>query len=133
MNNDNSLNGLKSILSAYDVLDEQLKQLEKKKSELREEVANEMHKLRLNKVVIDGNLDTSWHCEYSIRTTRNTDYQRLMEIVGPENYHEIVSSTDSTSLYIRKKKKKKKLDLTEKAPNAVDKNNGLLPPVGSIA
>ena len=122
------------LIVSYDVIKEQIEQLEKKKEELRDKIATEMHKQGLNEVSIrNSNNDNVWKCEYQSRTSRTTNYNKLMEFVGPEKYHEVVTTKESTSLYIRQQKNKtEKSELSGKAPNP-NKVNAMVAPGGVLA
>ena len=109
------------LLSQYELVDEQLKLLEDKKTTLRNNIAEYLHNNELNSINQYG-ASKLWKCEYQTRTTKSVDYAKLVEFVGQENYTKIVSMKESTSLIIKSiKEKVDDSDLTSKSPKKTSK------------
>lgn len=117
------INELLSLLVTYDSINDQLSILTERKDDIRNQIADRMHKYKLGSVTVNNpSNNNTWSCGYQERTNKSVNYHLLMEHVGSEIYHEIVKTNTSTSLIIRRTKKKQdKSDLTNKSPVEVTK------------
>ena len=129
MKDDKSIN---SIISIYGNLKEQEAILKSKINECKESIATYMHNHNLDSLVIEDILTSKlWSCAYQTRETSSTNYQLLMEIIGKDRYHEVVTNKISTNLVIREKKQTiQKSELTTTSPDS--RRGTPTPPVGII-
>ncbi len=122
--NDNS-----ELMELYLLFKTDGNEIETKMSAIKDEFAERMHKLKSNKLIIDVD-GVGWQSAYQTTTRKKVDYSTLLEIVGNQQYEEIVQENKSTFITIRKAPKKKKSKKTQLMP--VD-DNKLSSPVGNLS
>jgi len=89
--------------------------------DIKNEIADLMHDDKINKKEVILSNGDKWTAAYQESSRKSTDLKLLMEVVGPVKYSEIVSSTSSVFLVIRKSKKSKKSNKTQESP--IDDDN----------
>jgi len=114
------------LLTHWGNLKAQETKLKKAQNDIREEIGKVMHRKKsIKETVLDDN-ETNWTVVYQTSNRRSVDYGILSETVSNEDFNEIVSTTEGTTLVIRKSKAKKKTkDVTSSAPKGV----GLVPEI----
>lgn len=102
------------LIDEYEELDQKIKELDNKKKSIKESIADILHSESVNKKIFESSSNTKWKAEYQTRNSRKTNYQLLMEIAGPDKYHDVVSENQSTSLVIAKAPKSEQSKTKEK-------------------
>lgn len=115
----------------YLEINKQIKSLEEDKNEVRNKIAGQMHDLEVNELFIDID-DETIKCAYQKTTRDSVDYARLLELVGPHIYSEVVTKKTTTTLIIRKAAEKSLTSKVHKAPVDKDDKNKR-PPTGILA
>jgi len=92
----------------YRLLNLQKNEIEEKMNIIKEEVAQMLHRDKINEKIIELSNGELWKGTYQTTTRTVTNLQALMEMIGPQRYNQIVEEKTSTFLTIRKSGKKKK-------------------------
>lgn len=124
---------INGLMTEFGAIADQMKRLESRKKEIRNIVADHMHKIKENEIIIEDTTGKQWACNYQSSSRKSVNYEKLFDIVGPENYDKVVSNQKSTSLYIRKAPKPKDNDNVSNAPNEVKTNTTLDAPIGILS
>ena len=119
-----------NLVKMYNIVTEQQKDLKEKSENIKEDIAKMMHEDSVNSVLsdVDGVI---FKIAYQSRTTKKVDYNQLIEILGQNNYNEVVTQKESEFLSIRKAPKGEQTDILHKSPNGTKKT--LEPPIGNLA
>lgn len=106
------------LIDNYAEIDSKIKELDAQKKELRNQIAQLMHEYKTNQLILTDSSGKKWKCYYQTKTSKSPNYQLLMEYVGPQNYHEVVSEKSSTSLVVTPapKKEQEEEDKTREKP-----------------
>jgi hypothetical protein len=109
------------LLTKWKTLIDQEKLIKDTKDLVKEEIGKIMHKRKINECIEQDKNENNWSIKYQTSNRRSVDYDLLEEEVTPEVFNNIVNTTESTSLVIRKSKKKKKKgkDLIHEAPKPI--------------
>jgi len=117
-------------IKMYNILNDQLKDLKEKADDVKEVIATMMHEDSTNEVIVsvDG---IAFKIAYQGRTTKKVDYNQLLEILGQNQYREVVTENQSEFLSIRKAPKGQQNNILHTAPKSAKKK--LEPPIGNLA
>ena len=94
-------------IEQYREINKKAKELDDKKDQIRQTIAELLHRDKENKKEIQLEDGENWSCGYQTVSKTNTDLKLLLEYVGPHKYSEIVTEKPSTFLTIRKAAKSK--------------------------
>jgi len=101
------MRNIESLLIKYTKLNAELTSKKKQLKEYKEQIADYMHKRKINNLVLPGYNNVPYKCVYQSRNTRSVDYSLLAEnITDLKLYNQIVQSKKSVALSIRKAPKK---------------------------
>lgn len=96
------------LMELHNLFKTEFNEIKEKISLIKEEFAERMHKKKVNELKISV-YGIEFISKYQSKTTRSIDsYSALLEIVGDEQYSELVNEKLSTFIVIRKAPKKKK-------------------------
>jgi len=122
------MRNIESLLIKYTKLNAELTSKKKQLKEYKEQIADYMHKRKINKLILPGYNDILYKCEYQSRSTRSVDYSLLAEnITNLELYNQIVQLKKSVALSIRKAPKKETPSKTNILPIEEQKESPDIP------
>ena len=124
---------LNGLMTEFGAIADQLKKLESRKKEIRNIVADHMHKIKQNEIIVEDSTGKTWACAYQSSARKSVNYEKLYEVVGPEKYDQVVSNNKSTALYIRKAPKPKADTKVNNAPNEQNTNSNMEAPIGVLS
>ena len=111
----------------YRLLNLQKNEIEAKMDIIKEEVAQMLHRDKINEKIIELSNGEKWKGAYQTTVRTVTDLKALMEMIGPQRYNQIVSEKPSTFLTIRKSGKKKRDDSLVNSKPVQDEEKPLIP------
>ncbi len=111
----------------YRLLNLQKNEIEAKMDIIKEEVAQMLHRDKINEKIIELSNGETWKGAYQTTVRTVTDLKALMEMIGPQRYNQIVSEKPSTFLTIRKSGKKKRDDSLVNSKPVQDEEKPLIP------
>ncbi|MDD4081781.1 MAG: hypothetical protein PHD05_00205 [Sphaerochaetaceae bacterium] len=104
------------LFEEYTHLHRQKDRISETMNEIKEKIAQLMHEDKINIKDVTLENGENWCAAYQNAARNSTDLKLLMEVVGPLKYNEIVSTSNSTFLVIRKKKKTRKSEKSQERP-----------------
>ena len=111
-------------LSKWDNLKIQEDEIKTKQNEIKENIAKYMHENKESSISSPDENGQIWTMAYQTKNNRSCDYDALQDILTEEDFQEIVKTTTSEYLVIRKSKKSSNLktDYSKKAPKSSKPN-----------
>lgn len=104
------------LVTEYTRLKSEMADRKKQVDNIREDIANYMHKMKTNELIATGYNDIKYKCKYQSKSRKSVNYTVLSEIVDLEDYNRIVTKSKSDALIVRKAPKKSEKSKTNIAP-----------------
>ena len=121
---------LSTLIKMFTIVGDQMKSLKEKQDDIKSQIADFLHEIKQADLIV--NVDgVKWRVFYQGRDTKKIDYTALYNILGQQQYNEIVTVNHSEFLAIRKAPKSEQNDLTQKSPQNGKKK--LVIPDGTLA
>ena len=121
---------LKTMIKMFTIIGDQMRDLKDKQDDIKNEVAEFLHEVGEADLIVDVD-GVKWRVFYQGRDTKKVDYNTLFNILGQEQYNEVVQVNHSEFLAIRKAPKSEQNDLTQKSPKNGKKTLNI--PEGTLA
>lgn len=121
---------LQNLVKMFTIIGDQMKDLKDKQDDIKNQVAEFLHEVSEADLIVDVD-GIKWHVYYQGKDTKKVDYNTLLNILGQDQYNEVVSVNHSEYLAIRKAPKSKQNDLTQKSPKNGKKELNI--PQGTLA
>ena len=121
---------LTNMIKMFTIIGDQMRDLKEKQDDIKNQVAEFLHDVGEADLIVDVD-GVKWRVFYQGRDTKKVDYNALLEILGQQQYNEVVTVNHSEFLAIRKAPKSEQSDLTQKSPKNGKKKLNI--PEGTLA